>query len=168
MATPFLGEIKIISFNFPPKGWAFCNGQIMAINQNQALFALFGTTFGGDGRTTFALPNLQGRSAVGINGSGYPWGAPGGEPAHTLSSQEMPAHSHTVKGTNQDPGTASASGSLWCNNNAAAGYNTAAANAPMLPSSITMTGGGQPHENMSPYLALNFVVALQGTFPTPN
>src|SRR5207245_7026767 len=112
MSEPFLGEIKIISWNFPPKGWTFCNGQLLPINQNQALFSILGTTYGGDGRTTFALPNLQGRSPVHV-GDGIVLGEIAGETAHTLNISELPAHNHVPVGTPASPSSGSAGGNLW-------------------------------------------------------
>ncbi|HEY1542667.1 MAG TPA: tail fiber protein [Xanthobacteraceae bacterium] len=183
MSEPFLGEIKMISWNFPPKGWAFCNGQLLPINQNQALFSILGTTYGGDGRTTFALPNLQGRVPAHV-GNGIVLGQRGGESAHTLNMSELPAHPHALVADNVGADTTSANG-----NTPAVGVTVAqgiaartdgtttpvtiyaqasAANAFMNPASIVPTGGNQPHENMSPYLTINFVVALQGIFPSQN
>jgi microcystin-dependent protein len=163
MSTPFLSEIKIISFNFPPKGWAFCNGQLLPINQNQALFSLLGTTYGGDGRVNFALPNLQGCIPV-HEGNGFTLGQRGGETAHTLNISELPTHTHTPVGSTNSPSAASASGNVWATF-AANQYNSTQ-NAAMNPACITPTGGNQPHENMSPYLVLNFIIALQGIFPS--
>jgi microcystin-dependent protein len=165
MATPFLGEIKIVSFNFPPKGWAFCNGQLLPINQNQALFSILGTTYGGDGRVNFALPNLQGRMPVHV-GDGISLGELGGETAHTLNISELPAHSHTPVGSNNAPSAGDATNNLWstfANNQYNSQPNTA-----MSPACIQPAGGSQPHDNMSPYLVLNFVIALQGIFPSQN
>jgi microcystin-dependent protein len=165
MSTPFLSEIKIVSFNFAPKGWALCNGQLLPINQNQALFSLLGTTYGGDGRVNFALPNLQGRIPNHF-GNGFTLGELGGETAHTINISELAAHSHTPLGNSTNPATsASAAGNLW-------GFDTggfhSAQNSAMSPAGITNTGGSQPHENMSPYLVLNFIIALQGIFPSQN
>lgn len=165
MSEPFLGEVKIISWNFPPKGWTFCNGQLLPINQNQALFSILGTTYGGDGRTTFALPNLQGRMPVHV-GDGIVLGERGGETAHTLNISELPAHSHAPVGTNNTATDPSPAANLWpkdANNPFSPTPNTA-----MLPGAILPTGGSQPHENMSPYLVLNFIIALQGIFPSQN
>ena len=166
MSEPFLGEVKIISWNFPPKGWAFCNGQLLPINQNQALFSILGTTYGGDGRTTFALPNLQGRMPVHV-GNGIILGELGGETAHTLNISELPAHNHVPVGSNTNPPTApAATGNLWSANNAKP--FAASVTGAMNPAGVTATGGNQPHENMSPYLVLNFIIALQGIFPSQN
>ncbi|HXZ29371.1 MAG TPA: tail fiber protein [Terriglobales bacterium] len=164
MGTPFLSEIKIISFNFAPKGWALCNGQILPINQNQALFALLGTTYGGNGQTNFALPNLQGRVPVHM-GSGFTLGQVGGEAAHTLIISELPAHTHQAVGSPANPTLPSPAGNLWCANPSL--YN-GSSNTAMNAADITSTGGSQPHDNMSPYLVLNFIIALQGIFPSQN
>jgi microcystin-dependent protein len=163
MATPYLSEIKIVSFGYPPKGWALCNGQIMSINQNSALFSLVGTTYGGDGMQTFGLPNLQGRVPVHM-GAGYVIGELGGEVDHTLIESEMPAHTHQANGTTSAATSGSPTGNLWCSNPATP-FN-ASSNASMAPQSIGITGGSQPHPNMSPFLALYFCIALQGIFPS--
>ena len=165
MSEPFLGEIKIISWNFPPKGWTFCNGQLLPINQNQALFSILGTTYGGDGRTTFGLPNLQGRSPVHV-GNGISLGELGGETSHTLNISELPAHNHVPVATPGAPTLSDPTGNLWASNPNNA--YSATINAAMNPASILPTGGNQPHENMSPYLVLNFIIALQGIFPSQN
>lgn len=163
MSEPFVGEIKIISWNFPPKGWAFCNGALLPINQNQALFSILGTTYGGDGRQTFGLPNLQGRSPVSAGG-GISLGEMGGETAHTLTISEVPAHTHVPVGVPAAPNSGS-DGAVWANQ--ASGYGTSPGGA-MDPSGIAWTGGSQPHDNLSPYLVLNFIIALQGIFPSQN
>jgi len=166
MSEPFLGEIKIISWNFPPKGWTFCNGQLLPINQNQALFSILGTTYGGDGRVNFALPNLQGRMPVHV-GNGIVLGEQGGETAHTLNISELPTHTHTPVGSSTNPPTSpGAAGMLWSSNNTKA--FAASSNVAMNPACILPAGGSQPHENMSPYLVLNFIIALQGIFPSQN
>lgn len=162
MATPFLAEIRVFSFNFAPKGWAMCNGQVMPINQNQALFSLLGTTYGGDGRTTFALPNLQGRMPVHV-GNGIILGQSSGEATHTLTTSEMSAHTHLPAGSSTPANLGVPTGNLWATGNAA--YNPTA-NTTMNPACILPAGGSQPHENKSPYLTLNFCIALQGIFPS--
>jgi microcystin-dependent protein len=164
MSEPFLGEIKIISWNFPPKGWAFCNGTLLPINQNQALFSILGTTYGGDGRVNFGLPNLQGRCPVHV-GDGIALGELGGEATHTLNISEIPAHTHVPAGSSNPPSAPDPTGNLWASK--ASIYAGSPANA-MQPACITVVGGSQPHENMSPYLVLNFIIALQGIFPSQN
>ncbi|MBZ5523041.1 MAG: tail fiber protein [Acidobacteriia bacterium] len=165
MSEPYLGEVKIISWNFPPKGWTFCNGQLLPINQNQALFSILGTTYGGDGRQTFALPNLQGRSPIHV-GDGFILGELGGETAHTLNQSEMPSHTHTPSGSSANATLTSASGNVW--GTVTGGPFAPASNVAMSSAGITPNGGSQPHENMSPYLVLNFIIALQGIFPSQN
>jgi microcystin-dependent protein len=165
MSEPFIAEIKIISWNFPPKGWAFCNGQLLPINQNQALFSILGTTYGGDGRVNFALPNLQGRTPVHV-GDGIVLGELGGETAHTLNISELPAHTHTPVGSTATTAIATALGNVW-GTEAGGGFGAPGGTA-MNPACVLPTGGSQPHENMSPYLVLNFVIALQGIFPSQN
>ncbi len=164
MGTAFIGEIKIISWNFAPKGWAFCNGQLLPINQNQALFSLFGTTYGGDGRTNFALPDLRARFPNHF-GNGFTLGEKGGETAHTLNISELPQHTHTPQGgaaaNSKTP--AASTWSDWGKTIYAASPNGA-----MLATILNPVGGSQPHENMSPYLVLNFIVCLSGVFPSQN
>jgi len=171
MAEPFLGEVRMMSFNFPPKGWAPCNGQLLPINQNQALFALLGTMYGGDGRTTFALPNLQGRVPINV-GPNYTQGQAVGEVQHTLTTGEMPAHVHTLVAN-----TAQASqsdGNLPANNKRVAAstaqnlYGPPTSLVAMNTNDIGFAGGTQPHQNMQPYLTVMFCIALQGIFPSRN
>jgi microcystin-dependent protein len=166
MSEPFLSEIKIMSFNFPPKGWAFCNGQLLPINQNQALFSLLGTTYGGDGRVNFGLPNLQGRVPIHM-GQGFSLGQVGGEQAHTLITTELPQHTHTPSGSTANPSVPGPGGNAWCASSSNP-YSSQSGNAGMNPASITNTGGSQAHDNMSPYLVLSFCIALQGIFPSQN
>ena len=166
MAEPFLSEIRLMSFVFAPKGWALCNGQLLPINQNQALFSLLGTTFGGDGRVNFALPDLRGRTPIHV-GSGHTLGERGGEQAHTLSIAELPEHTHVLQGSNTAGNVANPSGAVL-----AQALNVYSANQGNLvalnPASIVNTGGSQAHLNMQPFLTLNFCIALQGIFPSPN
>ena len=165
MSNPFLSEIRIMSFNFPPKGWAFCNGQLLPINQNQALFSLLGTNFGGDGRVNFGLPNLQGRMPVHM-GNGFTLGQLGGETAHTLNVGELPAHSHPANCSSALGNQPSPCGSFWAqDNNGNAPYSRSAGST-LAGGAITSVGSGQAHENMAPYLTLNFCIALQGIFPS--
>jgi microcystin-dependent protein len=169
MAEPFLSEIRIMSFVFAPKGWALCNGQLMPINQNQALFSLLGTTFGGDGRVNFALPDLRGRTPIHV-GSGHTLGERGGEQAHTLSIAELPTHTHVLSASSQD---ANASPPTPINNILGSSapaqvYNSPSSLVAMNAASVTNTGGSQAHLNMQPFLTLNFCIALQGIFPSPN
>jgi microcystin-dependent protein len=168
MAEPFLSEIRIFSFNFPPKGWAFCNGQLLPINQNQALFSLLGTQYGGNGQTTFALPNLQTRAPMHM-GNGHTLGESAGSFAVTINQQTMPQHTHAASAsTTRQGGSAQP-----FNNFLGAGANVyvppAAGNlTTMSPPTVTNVGGSQPHTNMQPVLALNFCIALQGIFPSRN
>jgi microcystin-dependent protein len=169
MSEPFIAEIRIMSFGYPPKGWAMCNGQLLPINQNQALFSLLGTTYGGDGRTNFALPNLQTRTPMHV-GNGHTLGERGGEQTHTLSIQEIPAHLHTMNGTSNstDPnGTNVPTDNLLATGPSEI-YTAAASLTPMGPTMVGNAGGGQGHQNMQPFLALNFCIALQGIFPSRN
>jgi microcystin-dependent protein len=166
MGEPFLGELRIMSFSFPPKNWALCNGQLLPINQNAALFSLLGTNYGGDGRTTFALPNLQGRVPLHM-GSGFSLGQTGGEIAHTLTVSELPGHFHQLTATSSDGLQLVPSGALLAKN-ANPGYHAASDLQPMAPESIGSTGGSQPHPNMMPSIALTFCIALVGIFPSRN
>ena len=163
MSTPFLSEIKIVSFGFAPKGWALCNGQLLPINQNQALFSLLGTTYGGDGRVNFGLPNLQGRVPVHF-GSGITLGQLGGEQAHTLSISELPTHIHTCNAINTAAGSAATLNNFFASQTNL--YNSATSLTSLLPSTIGAVGGSQAHLNMQPFVTLTFCIALQGIFPS--
>ena len=169
MGTPYLAEIRVTSFAFAPKGWAMCNGQLLPINQNQALFALLGTQYGGDGRVTFALPNLQGRSPMHFSGA-HPIGEAGGEETHTLVAGEMPTHVHALRASGKAAASSSPNGGVLAaeGRGATPAYAAATALVPLNPLAVTTAGGGQPHENRPPWLALNFVIALQGIFPSRN
>ncbi len=165
MAEPFLSEIRLMSFNFAPKYWALCNGQTLPINQNQALFALLGTRFGGDGQVNFALPNLQGKVPIHVGGS-HTLGQTGGEQAHTLTVNEMPQHVHQAAFANADPSQALPAGNIP--GNLANTYAPPSSPTTLAPATVTNIGGSQPHSNMQPYLAVTFCIALQGIFPSPN
>ena len=163
--TPFLGEIDLVAFNFAPQGWAQCDGQILAINQNAALFDLLGTTFGGDGVQTFALPDLRGRRAISQGGI-HTVGQFGGEEAVTLTVSQMPAHSHTFV-ANSAPGNAlGPGGHYWASASQVNLYSTSTATATFSSNAIGSSGGNQAHENRPPYLVLNYIIALQGIFPS--
>jgi len=163
MATPFLGEVKMLSFNFPPKGWALCNGQLMAIAQNAALFSILGTTYGGDGRTTFGLPNLQGRVPVHM-GNSYAEGQTAGAENVTLLSNQS-GHGHPVRAT-LTPTTNTAAGNFPAvSGNAVYGTST---DTTMNAGVVSQAGGNQAHPNMQPYLVINFAIALTGIFPSRN
>ena len=165
MAEPFLSEVRIMSFVFAPKGWALCNGQFLPINQNQGLFSLLGTTFGGDGRVNFALPDLRGRTPIHV-GSGHTLGEKGGEQAHTLSIAEIPEHVHLLQGKNANAATNDPTGASFAT--AAALYHLPTGLTSLQPATVTNTGGSQAHLNMQPFLTLSFCIALQGIFPSPN
>src|SRR5882757_4158278 len=168
MAEPFLSEIRMMSFNFAPKGWAFCDGQLLPINQNQALFSLLGTTYGGNGQTNFALPDLRGRVPTHTGGQGHFLGERGGEQAHTLTMSEIPQHFHTASATSTSGDLFVATGNVLAASPAQL-YAPATANlTTLIPSSVTTMGGSQAHENMQPYLVLVFCIALQGIFPSQN
>ncbi|MCP4303297.1 MAG: phage tail protein [bacterium] len=167
MSEPFLAEIRMVGFNFAPRGWAFCDGQILPINQNQSLYSLLGTTYGGDGRTSFALPDLRGRTPIHVS-DGYRQGQKSGEETHTLSAAEMPQHSHSEVASSQsanqstplDHFLAATSDNIY-------GGKPAAATT-LDTGSIANTGGSQAHNNMQPFLTLYFCIALQGLFPSRN
>jgi microcystin-dependent protein len=167
MAEPFLSEIRMMAFNFPPKGWAFCNGQFLPINQNQALFSLLGTTYGGNGQTTFALPNLKGRVPIHF-GSGHALGEAAGASAVTITQQTMPQHLHFLQGTTNSSGNAATLGGALMATSGSTVYSPPSNLVALDPSSITNVGGSQAHTNMQPYLVINFCIALIGIFPSQN
>ena len=169
MAEPFLSEIRIMSFSFAPKGWAMCNGQLLPINQNQALFSLLGTTYGGDGRVNFALPDLRGRVPV-HEGAGHTLGERGGEQAHTLTQNEMPTHIHfwqaSSAANNANPPNPIPN--ILADSAPALGYNSGTGLVALNPNTVPPVGGSQAHLNMQPFLTLTFCIALQGIFPSQN
>jgi len=169
MSEPFLSEIRIFSFIYAPRTWAQCNGQLLPINQNQALFSLLGTTYGGNGQTTFALPDLRSRVPM-HEGQGFTLGQSGGQEVHTLTTSEMPTHNHVVNAVVSASANATVGDptSNFCANSGKSNYTTDAPNNVMFPGAITNTGGSQPHENRCPYLVLNFCIALVGIFPSQN
>lgn len=168
MSEPFIGEIKLFGFNYAPQGWALCNGQLLPINQNQALFSILGTTYGGNGQTTFALPDLRGRTPVHV-GNGVVLGQSAGEENHTLTTNEMPQHTHQVTASGAAANQKAVTGNIWADLGTTA--NPYSPNGPlttMHPGSMTDAGGSQSHSNMQPYLALNFCIAIMGIYPTRN
>ncbi|MGJ8570401.1 MAG: phage tail protein [Hoeflea sp.] len=173
MSEPFLAEVRLMGFNFAPRGWAFCDGQILPINQNQSLYSLLGTTYGGDGRTSFALPDLRGRTPIHTgrsNGGGdHTLGQRSGEETHTLGANEMPQHDHVAHASSANGDQLNPTGAILA---AAANlYAPAAASPvrqPVASSTVAHVGGGQAHENMQPYIAVNFCIALRGLFPSRN
>jgi microcystin-dependent protein len=175
---PFLGEIRMVGWNFAANGWAFCNGQLMSISQNAALFSLLGTTYGGDGIQTFALPNLQGRVPIHQgNGAGlspYVIGSTGGNESVTLLSTQIPAHNHLMGVSNQAGTAADPTNAILAQGNSGSArapvpvsdYVSTAATGNLAATAISATGGSQPHSNIQPYLCVNFIIALQGVFPS--
>ncbi len=171
MPEPFLSEIRMFSFNFPPQGWALCNGQLLPINQNQALFSLLGTTYGGNGQTNFALPNLRGQVPMHF-GNGHNLGEAAGSESVTLNISQMPTHVHLMTGNTAKTGAVNATqgaptNNYWANSGKLS-YSTSPPDSAMSPATVTNIGGSQPHENRSPFLVLNFCIALIGIFPSQN
>ena len=168
MATPFIGEIRMVGFGFAPKGWAACNGQSMPINQNQPLFSLLGTMYGGNGQTTFSLPDLRGRTAINAGAQQgtpvFPQGQPGGEEMHTLTTNEIPGHTHTPVASNAANTVGSPNGNFWASGPTQ--YAASPINTAMASNAIANAGSNQGHENRSPYLVINFIIALTGIFPS--
>lgn len=167
MSTPFLSEIRIMSFGFAPKGWAQCNGQLLPINQNQALFSLLGTTYGGNGQTNFALPDLRGNVPIHM-GAGHTLGEKGGEQAHTLSISELPMHVHVMQASSTAGDVAPPVSALLAPGQSTQIYGPANNVTALIPNTVANVGGSQAHLNMQPFLTLNFCIALQGAFPSQN
>lgn len=165
MAEPFLSEIRLMSFVFAPRGWALCNGQLLPINQNQALFSLLGTTFGGDGRVNFSLPDMRGRTPIHV-GNGHTLGERGGEQSHTLSIAELPTHTHTLTASRNNATTSTPNTNVVMAQASIDMYRSPTNMVAMEPGSVANTGGSQAHLNMQPYLTLSFCIALQGIFPS--
>ncbi|HBY62505.1 MAG TPA: phage tail protein [Solibacterales bacterium] len=171
MADPFVAEIRIFPFYFAPKGWAFCNGQLIQLSQNTALFALLGTTYGGDGKSTFALPNLQGRAPMQWgNGPGLSprtIGESNGAETVTLTAAQLPVHSHQARASTGNGSQYAPAGAVWASDAGGAAFYGASPNTHMNAGAVANSGGGAPHNNMQPYLAMSFCIALQGIFPQP-
>lgn len=165
MSEPFLAEIRMVGFNFAPRGWAFCDGQILPINQNQSLYSLLGTTYGGDGRTTFALPDLRGRVPIHTSNN-YILGQRSGEETHTLNTNEMPQHNHNAEGSSAAATDNTSAGKVLAQSSQI--YHAPTNLAAMRTGTVANTGGSQAHNNMQPYLAVYFCIALQGLFPSRN
>lgn len=169
MSQPFIGEIVMFAGNFAPRGWSFCSGQTLSIAQNTALFSILGTTYGGNGQTTFALPDLRSRVPIhpgqGPGLSSYSLGQQGGSENVTLTVPQMPAHNHTLNANNGASNDTIPTNAFFSEGGL---YTTNAANVQMNPATIGLTGGSQPHPNIQPYLAINFIIALQGIFPSRN
>jgi microcystin-dependent protein len=175
MTTPFIGEIRMFGGNFNPRGWAFCQGQLLSIAQNTALFSILGTTYGGNGQTTFALPDLRGRAPIqqGTNPPGpglqpYTLGQQGGVETVTLISTQMPAHNHTINVATEDADQKNPTGQVLAAPGAPAYAAPSNINANLAPQAVGVAGGSQPHENRPPYLAINFIIALEGIYPSRN
>ena len=168
MALPYIGEIRIFAGNFAPAGWAFCNGALMPISENEALFTLIGTTYGGDGQSTFALPNMQSRVPI-HQGNGFILGETGGAEEVTLTLNQIPSHSHAPQANDGGSGNPvnSPAGGVW-SGWTGGGYSAEVPAAGMSPAAVGATGGSQPHDNMKPFLAVNYIISLFGIFPTPN
>src|SRR5437899_1937388 len=165
MSSPFIGEIRMFGGNFAPVGWAFCNGQLMPIDQNDALFNLIGTTYGGDGQTTFALPDLQSRVPVHV-GPGFALGQSGGVESVTLTTSQIPAHSHVPQAFTDAGNLSSPAGGVWASSSPSTLYDNTAPSIAMAPAAIGSSGGSQPHDNMIPFLVVNFILSLFGIFPS--
>lgn len=166
MAQPYVGEIRMFAGNFAPAGWMFCEGQLLAISENETLFNLIGTTYGGDGQSTFALPDLQGRIPI-HQGNGFILAETGGAEQITLTTNQIPAHSHPLLASANNATTANASGNLLAQTPSYTPYIETSVNAQLHPSAVSGVGGNQPHTNFQPYLCVNFIISLFGIFPSP-
>ena len=166
MGLPFIGEVKMFSSNYAPRGWALCNGQSLPLQQNLPMFSLIGTTYGGNGSTNFNLPDLRSRTPLHWDQSSYSLGQPGGEVSHTLTTQEFPSHTHQAQGSSDNASSPVPTGKVLAS--ALNLYTTPTATTPLLNPTIAPSGGNKPHENMSPYAVLNFCIALVGAFPSRN
>lgn len=168
MSEPFLAEIRLFGFNFPPRGWAQCDGVLLPINQNQSLYSLLGSTYGGDGRTTFGLPDLRGRAPIHVNNS-HPLGQKSGEETVPLTEAELPSHAHTIQATSDNASGAIATDNLWANAAQSQYHTYDISNAVSMASgTLAKAGDGEGRENMQPFLAVNFCIAITGTFPPRN
>ena len=164
MSDPYVGEIRMFAGNFAPVGWSLCQGQLLSISDYDVLFNLIGTTYGGDGQTTFALPNLQSRVPL-HQGAGYQLGSLGGVESVTLTPQQLPVHSHLANGSDATANLTSPAGAVWATSSRSA-YSSAAPTASMSPTALAASGGGQPHDNMPPFLVINFIISLYGIYPS--
>lgn len=165
MSSPFIGEIRMFAGNFAPVGWAFCNGALIPISENDALFNLIGTTYGGDGQNTFALPNLQSRIPIHV-GPGFALGQSGGVETVTLTTSQIPAHSHVPQCNSGTGNSLNPTGSVWAQPSTGTDYSSAAPSLVMDPAALGSSGGSQPHDNMAPFLVINFILSLFGIFPS--
>lgn len=169
MAQPYVGEVRMFAGNFAPAGWMFCEGQLLPISENETLFQLIGTTYGGDGQFTFAIPDLRGRIPI-HQGNGFILAETGGAEEITLTASQIPAHNHTILGSNASGSGTSPSGSVLARNASVEGYtnDTSGGLSALNAGAIVPTGGSQPHTNMAPYLCVSFIISLFGIFPSPN
>ena len=167
MSNPYVGEIRMFGGNFAPAGWAFCQGQLIAISENDTLFNLIGTTYGGDGQSTFGLPNLQGRAPVHV-GSGFVLGQMAGSETVTVTTQQLPIHTHPMAASKDAANQITGANGVLASPVSLATYFNASPDTPLNAAAVAMSGGNQPHENMQPYLVINFIISLFGIYPTQN